>query len=249
MLDVQDICFTAGSGRVILNNISLQVQPGEMLAIIGPNGAGKSTLVKAITGLEQAHSQAITFNGHSLTTMNRLVRAKHIAYLPQITSPVPSSVFDAVLLGRKPHMHWLPGYQDRYKVQEILEELGMSSIAQICVTRLSGGEMQKVLIARALVQEAPVLILDEPINHLDIRNQIEILDCVLSMTKKRKMCTLLVLHHLSFAMRYADQCLLLDQGRSVFCGPAQDLCPDCLSQVYGLPITIKYFDDQLHALF
>ncbi|MDY0275597.1 MAG: ABC transporter ATP-binding protein [Desulfomicrobium sp.] len=249
MLDVQHLSFTARSGRVILDDISLQVQPGEVLAIIGPNGAGKSTLAKSITGLEQAHSQTMTLAGRSLTTMNRVTRARHIAYLPQITSPVPSSVFDAVLLGRRPHMHWLPGAKDRFKVVEILDELGMKSMAQVCVTRLSGGEMQKVLIARALVQETPVLILDEPINHLDIRNQIEILDCVVRMTTKRKMCTLLVLHHLSYAMRYAQKTLLLHQGRQFFFGPSQDVSAESLSQVYAIPITLHTIQGVPHALF
>lgn len=249
MLDVQHMSFTARSGRVILNDISLQVQRGQVLAIIGPNGAGKSTLAKSITGLVQATSQALTFDGQSLTAMNRTIRAKHIAYLPQITTPVPCTVFDAVLLGRKPHMNWLPGPEDRQKVEEILDELAMKTMAQVCVTRLSGGEMQKVLIARALVQETPVLILDEPINHLDIRNQLEILACVVNMTKKRQMCTLLVLHHLSYALRYAEKSLLLHQGRCVFSGPSQELSAESLSQVYAIPISLHSVDGVPHALF
>ena len=100
MLDVHGITVTARNGRTILDQVSLQLDKGEMLAVIGPNGAGKSTLVKSITGLVPSRCQALTFNGASLTNMSRTLRARHIAYMPQATHPVPCSVFDAVLLGR-----------------------------------------------------------------------------------------------------------------------------------------------------
>ncbi len=249
MLDVHGITVTARNGRTILDQVSLQLDKGEMLAVIGPNGAGKSTLVKSITGLVPSRCQALTFNGASLTNMSRTLRARHIAYMPQATHPVPCSVFDAVLLGRKPHMNWLPSKDDQEKARSVLAELNLDGMRHTCVTRLSGGELQKVLIARALVQEAPVLILDEPVNHLDIRNQVEILDCIMSVTQKRRMCTLIVLHHLNYAMRYAKKVLLLDKGRTIFSGPSSALSASSLSKVYGIAITLRHIDGVPYALF
>lgn len=118
-----------------------------------------------------------------------------------------------------------------------------------CVTQLSGGELQKVLIARALVQDAPVLMLDEPVNHLDIRNQMEILDCIASMTKKRRLCTIIVLHTLSFALRFAQNILLLHNGRQRYFGSSEKLTADSLTDVFEIPISIQNIGGVPYALF
>ena len=249
MLEVRDITVTGRCGRVILDNIRFSVSNRSVLAIIGPNGAGKSTLVKAIAGLARPHHGGAWLNNENLASLTPSCRAQRIAYLPQATTPVPCSVFDAVLLGRKPHMGWMPGMDDRRKTEAVLTELRLEGMRNACVTRLSGGELQKVLIARALVQDAPVLMLDEPVNHLDIRNQVEILDCIASMTKKRRLCTIIVLHTLSFALRFAQNILLLHNGRQRYFGSSEKLTADSLTDVFEIPISIQNIGGVPYALF
>ena len=249
MLEVRDITITGRYGRVILDTVRFSVSNSSMLAIIGPNGAGKSTLVKAIAGLVRPHHGGAWLDSESLASLTPACRAQRIAYLPQATTPVPCSVFDAVLLGRKPHMGWMPGLDDRRKTESILSELRLDGMSNACVTHLSGGELQKVLIARALVQDAPILILDEPVNHLDIRNQVEILDCIASMTKKRGLCTIIVLHTWSFALREAQNILLLHNGIQRYFGLSEELTADSLTDVFEIPISIQNIGGVPYALF
>lgn len=249
MLEAKNLSLVARSGRTILNGVSFRLEPGRCMALIGPNGAGKSTLVKIVAGLDRPTSGRVLHQGTDLSGLNRRQRAKTVAYLPQVAHPVPCSVFDAVLLGRRSRMGWLPGKNDRLKTEAILEELGLAHLQKQCVTSLSGGELQKTLIARALAQEAPVLLLDEPVNHLDIRNQVDILEIITKIAINRRMCVLIVLHHLSYALRYAQDAMLLHQGRPAYQGPSKDLGEHDLSRVYGIPVRLQRINGQPHVLF
>lgn len=249
MLEVRDVTVAGRGGRVILDNIRFCVKEGSMLAVIGPNGAGKSTLVKTIAGLVRPRQGGAWLNSQDLASATPASRARSIAYLPQATTPVPCSVFDAVLLGRKPHMGWMPSKDDRLKTEAVLRELRLEGMSRACVTQISGGELQKVLIARALVQEAPILMLDEPVNHLDIRNQMEILECIADMTEKRKLCTIVVLHTLSFALRYAENILLLHGGIQKYFGSSHGVTESYLTDVFEIPISIQSINGVPYALF
>ena len=248
MLDVCNLNVTGRHGRVLLHDVSFSLPPGMLLAVVGPNGAGKSTLGKTLAGLIRPHSGRILLDNRPLNSLDRKARARQVAWLPQSVTPVPCSVFDAVLLGRRPHMAWLPSAQDRRCTAAMLQELRLDHLSASCVTGLSGGELQMVLIARALVQEAPVLVLDEPVNHLDIRNQVEILQTVRTLTRTRQMRSLVVLHNLSFALRYADAVLLLHQGQSLFLGPPTDLQAQTLSTAYGIAVRLQDVDGIRYAL-
>ncbi|CAI3223093.1 ABC transporter ATP-binding protein [uncultured Desulfovibrio sp.] len=248
MLDVCNLNVTGRHGRVLLHDVSFSLPPGMLLAVVGPNGAGKSTLGKTLAGLIRPHSGRILLDNRPLNSLDRKARARQVAWLPQSVTPVPCSVFDAVLLGRRPHMAWLPSAQDRRCTAAMLQELRLDHLSASCVTGLSGGELQKTLIARALVQEAPVLVLDEPVNHLDIRNQVEILQTVRTLTRTRQMRSLVVLHNLSFALRYADAVLLLHQGQSLFLGPPTDLQAQTLSTAYGIAVRLQDVDGIRYAL-
>ena len=249
MLEVKNITVKGRKGKTILNNVSFSLAAGEFCAVIGPNGAGKSTLVKTIAGLVRPCAGGAFLNEAPLAAMTRAQSARSIAYLPQSSPCVPCSVFSAVLLGRKPHISWRPEENDRKLTTDMLAELKLSELSGECITRLSGGEFQKVLIGRALVQETPVLILDEPVNHLDIRNQLEILESVASSTKKRNMATLVVLHDLGYALRYADKVLLLHNGERIYMGTPAGISEEDLSLAYGLPISLENMGGMLRALF
>lgn len=249
MLEAENLSLVTRFGRTILDDISFCLEPGRCMALIGPNGAGKSTLVRIVAGLARPTCGHVLYQKTKLFGLNRRQHAQTVAYLPQTTHPVPCSVFDAVLLGRRSHMGWLPGRNDRLKTQAILEELGLSHLQKQCVTSLSGGELQKTLMARALAQEAPVLLLDEPVNHLDIRNQVELLETITALAASRRICVLIVLHHLSYALRYAQDVMLLHEGRSAYQGPISGLSEHDLSQAYGIKVRLQRIDGQPHVLF
>lgn len=249
MLDVKDISYSLKNGRKILDGIAFSVGTGELCAVIGPNGAGKSTLMKVISGLIKPESGSVGYMGSELTLLSPRERAKVVAYLPQVTDAVSSSVADAVLLGRKPYISWYPSAEDRARVAEVADRLGLTHMLEMNVTELSGGELQKVLIARAIVQETSVLILDEPVNHLDVKNQIDIMETTRQLTQKSGLSTLVVIHDLNLALRYADSILLLDNGRQADFCPCMGLKSEAVSDVYKIPMCIREIDSRLCVVY
>lgn len=248
MLEVESLSVSMRD-RTIVREVSFGVAPGRVCALIGPNGAGKSTLIKAVSGLIPHSAGRIRIDGAVLNGQKRRVLAQKLSYLPQNTTPVPCSVFDAVLLGRKPYIHWRPGAQDRGMAEEVMEEMGLSPMRDACVTQVSGGEFQKILIARSLVQGAKVLLLDEPINHLDIKNQIEIMELIRTFTRRKNLATVIVLHDLNLAVRYADTILLIQAGRPLFHGDSGDISCQELSRAYDVDVSIRDIDRQKHVLY
>lgn len=250
MLEISDVSVIVPPGRRILDSVSMRPGQGRVTAIIGPNGAGKSTLLKCLIGLVKPEKGAgLRYGRKELNTLQRRELAGIISYLPQTTQPVPSSVYEAVLLGRRPHISWRPGRKDHDICLATIEELGLSHLKDKCVSKISGGEFQKILIARALVQSTPVLLMDEPINHLDIKNQIEIMQIVASLTKRRDLITMAVLHDLNLALRYADDLIVLNNGQSLYCGAKDELSAENLSQAYQMDIRIEYIGNASHVLF
>lgn len=239
MLKVSNLSFQLKNGKYLINDISLSLAKGEICSIIGPNGAGKTSLVKTISGLNTPSAGEILFGGQNLLSMSLKDRAKLIAYLPQRQSPVSCRVIDAVILGRRPYLSWHPSKADYEIAHDILFELDLLPFKDSCIRSLSGGELQKVLIARALVQKSPILILDEPVNHLDIKNQMETLKLIQRITRQYNIATLVVLHDLAFALRFSDTVLLIQNGRRFFYGPAETLTEKVLSEVYKIPISVQ----------
>ncbi|MGE4266796.1 MAG: ABC transporter ATP-binding protein [Deferribacterales bacterium] len=249
MLDIKDISYSLKNGRKILDGIGFSVGSGELCAVIGPNGAGKSTLMKVITGLIRPDGGSVRYMGEELISLVPRERAKVVAYLPQVMHAVSSSVSDAVLLGRKPYISWYPSPEDRAMVSDVALRLGIDHLLERNVTELSGGELQKVLIARALVQETSVLILDEPVNHLDVKNQIDIMETARQLTQESGLATLVVIHDLNLALRYADSILLLDGGQQADFCRSSELKSGCVSGVYSIPMDIREIDGRLCVVY
>ncbi len=239
MLRIADL--TLGYGPVaLLTGLDLVLSPGELLAVLGPNGAGKTTLLKALVQLGPARCQCarLELDGEDVTRLGRRARARRIAYLPQQSQPVPIGVVDAVMLGRLPHRRWSAGgaSADLTLVEELLRALDLDALAERRCTELSGGELQKVLIARALAQTPRLLALDEPVNHLDLANQLEVLELVRGTLRARQLPGLVVLHDLNLALRFADRFLLLDGQGGAYGGPIADLDPDLAGHAYGIEL-------------
>jgi iron complex transport system ATP-binding protein len=227
---------SGSAGALLLSQLNLSAAAGELLAVLGPNGVGKSTLLKLIAGLLPCKHGRICVDGIDLGSLSRRERARRIAYLPQITETAQVTVFEAVLLGRLPHLGLAPSERDLAMVDAIICDLGLGSLSSRRVARLSGGELQKVVIARALAQEPRLLLLDEPVNHLDLRNQMAVLRSIRALARERALITLVVLHDLNLALRFADRFLLLGPEAQVCGGPMQALGSEVVHSAYGIEV-------------
>jgi iron complex transport system ATP-binding protein len=235
VVEAKSVSFNYGSESVI-KNVTLNAFPGEVLVVIGPNGAGKTTLIKLLANIIKPSSGKIEFDGVDLRLMSKDEVTRIVSYSPQ-DNVIPSilTVYEVVLLGRIPHLSWRIGKNDLKITEGVLKELGLEAYAKKYAGQLSGGERQMILIAQALVREPRLLLLDEPVSNLDIRNQLEILDLIKRITKQRKITTITILHDLNLAVRYADKVAILNDG-SIFAygNPEEVLTPETLSCVYGV---------------
>ena len=228
-------------GTEVLCGVDLKVGRGEWVAVIGPNGAGKSTLLRAVAGLTGYTGQVVVAGGGAPA-------AREVSLVPQ--SPVlPEGMTTAeyVLIGRTAHLGWLSreSRDDRRIVAQVLTRLGLQRLAHRPVTTLSGGEAQRVVIARALAQQAPVMLLDEPTSALDLGHQVEVLELVDGLRRADGLSVVAAMHDLSTAARFADRLVLIDHGHVVAVGTSSEvLQPALLSRVYATPLTVRVIDGE-----
>ena len=228
MLELHNVCCGYGSGDV-LQNINLKVAAGEFLCIAGPNGCGKSTLLKAIARL-LPYRGAITINGKEINALTQKELARHTALLGQ-ASPLyfPYTVYDTVAMGRYAHSKgWWGGLDktDRAAIANALAALGLDGLSDALISELSGGQLQRVFLARTLAQEPRLILLDEPTNHLDIKNQIVLLDYLSAWVKENGRAVAAVFHDLSLARRYGSAAALMAEGKIIAHGAAADVFSD-----------------------
>lgn len=227
----------AYAGRDVLRDFSLHTTGG-VLGLVGPNGSGKTTALRALAGLHRPRCGEICLDGRNVTRMSALERARQIALVPQgETHTWPLTVRDVTLLGRAAHRGWLLPFSrtDHAAVDRALDQTGLTALQSQRLDKLSGGERQRTLIARALAQEAQVLLLDEPTASLDIRFQIQILDLVRCLAIESKLLVVIAIHDLTLAARTCDRLMLLHQGRVFASGaPPNVLTTENLSHVFGL---------------
>lgn len=219
-----------------LKDVTIEFYSGTVTSIVGPNGSGKSTLLKCINRLLKLKKGAIMVNYEDLGKVKLKQLSKLMGYVPQkSSSSFPFTVFDIVLMGRRPYVSWRIGERDKAIVIEKLELLGITNLAERYLDELSGGEQQKVFVARALAQEPKMLLLDEPTSNLDIRHQLEVLNIVRSLAVNQGMAIIMALHDLNLACRYSDTIILLKEGRVFAVGnPESVLNRENIKLVYGV---------------
>ena len=249
VLKIKDVVFNYASINV-LDNISVEFEGSEIVGILGPNGAGKSTLIRCINRILNPQSGNIVFNGTDTGKLTRMEVARILGYVPQSTAnPFPSTVFDTVLMGRRPHSGWRSSKQDIKKTLEILDLVGIKELAMRDFTELSGGQQQKVILARALAQETDALLLDEPTSNLDIRQQLETMEIVRSLVCQKGIFAIMAMHDLNLAARYADRILLLKNGSIFDVGtPFDALTSENIWEVYEVEATIKEDDGRPYII-
>jgi iron complex transport system ATP-binding protein len=208
----------------VLNQLSFDLLPGEVMCIIGPNGSGKSTLIKTLAGIISPHSGLITLNETPTGTYSKKHLTQLIGYVPQDFQYLTSiTVLEAVILGRRPHVGWSLSSRDLQIVQDAMEKVQISFMAEKFLTELSGGERQRVFISRVLAQEPEIFLFDEPTSALDIRHQIEVFSMIREISQNQGRSVLVAVHDLNFAYHYADRVMLVDNGKIVSIGTAEEV--------------------------
>lgn len=234
-LIVEHVNKEFGKQRV-LDDISFSLGPGRILALVGPNGSGKSTLIKSLTRIHDPTSGSIALDGTDIRRIDPIDLSMKIGYVPQhFTYTLYSTVFETVLLGRRRYIKWSVSEEELSRVQAALDALEMGDLAGKYMDQLSGGERQKVFIARALAQNPALFLFDEPTSALDIRYQIEVMETMRRITLEQHSSVVIAVHDLNLAYRYADEVLVLSHGRMVGFGkPGDVLTPGCIRRVYGV---------------
>jgi iron complex transport system ATP-binding protein len=241
MLKTDSICVGYDS-KIVVEDITLGVEPGEILALIGPNGAGKTTLVRAVSGTIPLVSGQIRVAGQDLSKISIQQRARILAVVPQARQLGGAfTVEQAVMMGRTAFMSWLGrvSESDKQAVHQALRNTNLIDLSHRPIAQLSGGEQQRVLLARALAQNTPVLLLDEPTNHLDLHHQTNLLSLVKNLTQRKHLSVMMAMHDLNLVSFIADKVALLVNGHLVNYGtPNEVLRAERISDAYQTPVEV-----------
>lgn len=238
ILAVNGIEFRYGS-RTVLENVGFSVCQGEFLTVLGNNGARKSTLLKTLNKILMPQKGSILLGRDELSKLSRLAIAREIAYVTQRYESNRLTVFDVVLLDRKPYIKWEATARDLTLGEGILEKTGLADFSLRYLDEISGGELQKVIIARALAQEPSILLLDEPTSSLDLKNRIEVLKVLQKAAHKENVAIIAVMHDLNLALRFADKFLLLKNKKVFAAGGMEVMNAENITQVYGIPVIVE----------
>lgn len=238
MLKVSGLEFSYGTDKKILQEVSFDVLNGECVAILGNNGAGKSTMLKCLNKIISPHKGTVVVNQVNILKLSGLEIAQKTAYVAQKNEVNQISAYDAILLGRKPYVTFSPTKKDHLIVERILQNLHLEELSLRSIDELSGGELQKVMIGRALAQEPKVLLLDEPTSCLDLHNQLEVLKLIQKITKEKEIAVVIVLHDLNLALRYCDKFLYLKNSQVYSYGDIETVTSRTISDVYGVDVEI-----------
>lgn len=233
MINIKDITFSYGK-RDILKDISFDIEENKCIAILGNNGAGKSTLIKCLNRIIPVKQGAVLVEGSDVFSMSRNDVARNIAYVAQKTETSRVTVYDAILVGRKPYIKWDITSEDRRIVDEIIDHMNLEDFSLRYIDELSGGELQKVMLARALVQQPKFLLLDEPTSNLDPKNQYELMKRVRHVAKEHGISVAVVIHDLNLALRYCDKFLFIKDSKIFSYGGHETMTAEIISDVYKL---------------
>lgn len=238
MLSVKDL-RCGYQDTEILHGISFDVFPNEKLCILGPNGCGKTTLLRTICQLLPFQGK-ITACEHDIRSAKRIDIARIMAYMSQMNSVYfPYTVYETVMMGRYPHQSGVFSQtcaDDRQIVSESMKQTGVWDLKDRLLTELSGGQLQRVMLAKVFAQAPDIILLDEPMNHLDLKYQIELMEYLNQWVKVKNRCVVSVLHDINMAFFFADQILVMEEGNCVTHAPAKDFPLDKINQIYGMDI-------------
>ncbi|WII09015.1 ABC transporter ATP-binding protein [Methanomassiliicoccales archaeon LGM-DZ1] len=250
-IDVADLEFSYGMGKKVLDDISFRLSDAGLICIIGPNGVGKSTLVRCMNKILKPTGGTVTVDGRDISEIRLRELAQHMGYVPTSSEDdFPMTVFDTILLGRTPKQAFGTSKEDYDKVYDVMEMLGIEDLAMRPFNELSAGQHQKVAIARGLVQEPEVLILDEPTANLDVKHQVVVLKMLRRLAAEKKMKVVMIVHDLNISARYADRIILMSPpGIIRQIGTAEEvLTEENMAAIYGVRTKIITVEGKPHVI-
>jgi iron complex transport system ATP-binding protein len=236
--EVNNITFSYRS-RHVLDGVTFSIKEDDVVSILGPNGVGKTTLIKCISKVLTPNTGSVVIEGSNLHDMSKKDIAKKIGYVSQKSETSRTTVFDSVLLGRKPHFEWDITAKDIRLTGRVLHLLGLDELALKYVDEISGGEYQLVQIARVVVQQPRVILLDEPTSSLDLSNQHLIMHLIRNIVKKNHMAAVMIIHDLNLAIRHSDKFVLMKNGRVYSAGGHEVITPENIKAVYNIDAYVE----------
>jgi len=242
MIQAEKVSFAYRGSGMVIKELDLWEDQGRCLALLGNNGVGKSTFLKCINRILEPREGVIVVDGMNITNTSRLEIARKIAYVEQHTETNRLTVYDMILIGRKPHMRFAPRREDFEIVDSVISRMHLEELKLRYIDELSGGELQKVVLARALAQQPKVLLLDEPTASLDLKNQHEVMSIVSQIAYEDNMTAVVVIHDLNLALKYCDRFLLLREGKAYRYGDSSIITSDAIRDVYGVESSIVELD-------
>lgn len=243
MLKVENLCFRYGkSGRLVLSGADLELKQGEIGILLGKNGSGKTTLFKNILGIEKPKSGKIRFDGEDLLKMKRRDRARRIAYVPQHIHFGDLTVLDSVLMGRVSYFGMKAGAEDYMAVEKILEDMQLQSFASRSAEALSGGEKQKIAIARAMAQEPKLMVFDEPTGNLDIANEQLIIQEAKKLAREKNISILSSIHDVNQALAFGDKFFFMKDGVVKYAGGKEIVTEEVIRDIYDIQVRFETID-------
>lgn len=243
MLKIENLHFNyGGSSRDVLRGASLELSEGQVGILLGKNGSGKTTLFKSLLGIVKPKKGSITFRGENLLKLNRLQRARQIAYVPRDIQFGDLSVFDSVLMGRISYFGIRAGKEDLESVEQLLKDMGLMELAHRNVTELSGGERQKIAIARAMAQEPQLMVFDEPTGNLDIQSEQLIIREAKKLAQQKSIAVLASLHDLNQALALGDTFFFLKDGVVKYAGGKEIFTPEVIKDIFDADVELLKMD-------
>ena len=238
---IEHLEFSYGS-RKVLRDVDLEISDGDFVSILGPNGVGKTTLLRCICRSHSPKEGRISIDGRDLNDFPSRELAKEISYVPQRSVPSLTTVYDSILIGRKPHVEWSLTKRDIDMVWNVMKLFRMQDYALKYTDEISGGELQKVQIARAVVQDAKVMVLDEPTNNLDIANQHNIMHLLTQLVEKRGITVVMTMHDINIALRYSSKFIFVKDGEVLAYGGMEVVTPEVIKQTFGIDVVMANVD-------
>ena len=245
MMVVKELDFWYNRSFQILRGIAFEALPGECLAILGNNGAGKSTMLKCLNRILSPQRGTVLIGKNSVYDMPLHTVAQNMAFVAQGSQNSRLTVYDMVMLGRKPYIKWSAKEEDELIVNAIMQQMDLEDMAVRFVDELSGGEQQKVMLARAFAQQPKVLLLDEPTSNLDLRNQYDVLELVTQVCRDNNIAVVIVIHDVNLALRYCDKFMLIKENQVYNYGGREIITSESIEDVYQISVSIHNIDDEL----
>lgn len=245
MLNVQNLTYRYGKrSPMVLRGVDLSLKQGEIGIVLGKNGSGKTTLFKTILGIQKPLGGSIRFEGEDLMKLSRIERARRIAYVPQDIRFGALTVFDSILMGRISFFGMKAGSEDVAAVEKIMVDMGLTEFSQRNVEQLSGGERQKIAIARAMAQEPKLMIFDEPTGNLDIANEHLIIEEAKKLAREKNISILSSLHDLNQALHFGDRFFFMKDGVVKYACGKQEITESVIRDIYGISVKIVEIDNR-----